>query len=86
MDEILIKLRKETLLEIIRQIPPDELETITREALSSPLRQQLERAQNRAKPFCLRQSKFFALSPVDIGPTSAEDIDKIIAEDAYKGD
>jgi hypothetical protein len=87
MSDILIKLPKETLLDILKQIPRDELEAITRElrAQTSPLQQQLEQARARAKPFSLEHSPFFALPPVDIGPTSADEIDQIIAEDAYRG-
>lgn len=87
MSDILIKLPKETLLEVLKQIPLNELEAFIRElrAQTSPLQQQLERARARVKPFSLEHSLFFSLPPVDIGPTSAGDLDKIIAEDAYRG-
>jgi hypothetical protein len=87
MSDILIKLPKETLLEALKQIPLNELEAITQElrAQTSPLQQQLDQARARVKPFSLEHSTFFGLPPVDIGPTSAEDLDEIIAEDAYRG-
>jgi hypothetical protein len=88
MSDILIELHRETLLEILKQIPFDELETITRELRTptSPLYQQLERARARVKPLSVEHSTFFMLPPVDIGKTEAEELDKIIAEDAYRGD
>lgn len=87
MSDITIKLPKETLREILKQIPLDELEAITRELRREtfPLQQQLEQARARVKPFSLAHSPFFALPPVDIGPTSADEIDRIIADDAYRG-
>lgn len=80
MSDILIELHRETLLEILKQIPFDELETITRELRipTSPLHQQLERARARVKPLSVEHPTFFALPPVDIGKTEAEALDKII--------
>ncbi|HIE28974.1 TPA: hypothetical protein EYP66_16995 [Candidatus Poribacteria bacterium] len=85
MGEILIKIHRETLSELLKQIPFDELEAITRELKTptSPLHQQLERARARVKPLSIEQSTSFALPPVDIGKTEAEELDKIIAENAY---
>jgi hypothetical protein len=51
----------------------------------SPLQEQLERACARVKPFSLESSPFFAFPAIDMGETSAENLDKIIAEYAYKG-
>ncbi|MBI3951223.1 MAG: hypothetical protein HY314_12300 [Acidobacteria bacterium] len=87
MSDIVIKLSRETLLEMLKQIPPDELATMTQElrAQTAALQQQLERARARVKPFSLEHSPFFSLPPVDIGPTSADEIDQIIADDAYRG-
>lgn len=53
---------------------------------SSSLQHQLECARARVKPFSVEQSPFFALFPVDLGATSAENLDKIIAEDTWKED
>lgn len=85
MSDILIKLPKETLREILKQIPFDELGAITREprAQTSPLQQQMEQARARTNLFSRAHSPFFARPPVDIGPTSADEIDKIVAEEAY---
>lgn len=86
MRDILIKIPRETLLELLKQMPLDELEAITRELRTptSPLHQQLERARTRVKPISIEHSTFFALPPVDIGKTEASELDKIIAEDAYR--
>jgi hypothetical protein len=86
MSEILIKVSKEALLEILKQIPPDELDEITDELKpsKSSLQQQVERARARVKPFSVATSPFFSLLPVDIGPTSAGELDRIIAEEADK--
>ena len=88
MNNVSIQLPRETLLEILKQIPYDELQAINRELreLTHPLQQQLARAQARVKPFSLKDLAFFALPPVDMGETSAKDIDQIIAEDAYRKD
>ena len=88
MNNISIQLPRETLLEILKQIPYDELLVINRELreLTNPLQQQLARAQARVKPFSLKDSTFFALPPVDMGETSAKDIDRMVAEDAYRKD
>ncbi len=85
MSEILIKIPKEMLLELLKHSSLDEPEAITIELKTptSPLHQQLERARARVKPLSVEQSTFFALPPIDIGKTEAEELDKIIAEDAY---
>ena len=88
MSDILIKLPKETFLEILKQVPLEDLEAIIRERRIqvSPLQQQLERAQVRVKPFSIKDSPFFSLPSIDLGETSAEDLDRIITEDAYRAE
>jgi len=85
MSEILIKIDRETLLELLKQSSLDEPESITIELKTptSPLHQQLQRARARVKPLSIEHSTFFALPSVDIGKTEADELDKIIAEDAY---
>lgn len=86
MSDIVIKLPKETLLEIIRQLPPEELEDLTREVKSrvSLLSPQLEQARAATQPFSVQRSPFFSLPPSDLGPTSAGELDRIIAEEARR--
>lgn len=86
MSDIVIKLPKETLFEILKQVPLEELEGLTREIKSraSLLSLQLEQARAAAQPFSVQRSPFFSLPPGDLGPTSASELDRIIAEEAYR--
>jgi len=70
--EITVKLSYKTVIEILQKLPLSEIKKIERK---------LGKGKNQKVPvFKLSASSFFSRKPVDLGDTSAEKIDRIIAE------
>jgi len=71
-NEITIKLPRKVFKEILKLLPESEVKEIER---------QLKKDKNKKVPiFRIATSPFFSHKPIDLGDTSAEKIDKIIAK------
>lgn len=70
--EIILKLPYKIVVEILKNLPQSEIQKI---------KKKLEKNENKKIPvFKISTSPFFSHKPVDLGDTTAEEIDKIITK------